>query len=200
VEAERIREVATDPGRAPLAVGALLVAVVVAVLAAAPSGAATVNPKALVLRKADVPRGYTLDDMQLLGNPGSGAKESFRELAKRSGRITGYYAHFAQGTKEITSVAELFRSPGGARIYFAWYERRLQSQGEGTRSRLALGNGGWVYRVHSTPNSTFALWRDGRVVSSLLTHAMRGHRELALALSRTQDRRASAALELPPTR
>ena len=27
-----------------------------------------------------------------------------------------------------------------------------------------------------------------------------GHRELAVALARTQDRRASAAFELPPTR
>ena len=164
------------------------------------ASAATVQPKSLVLQRVDVPRGYELDETQLLGNPGPGATESFRELAKRSGRITGYYAHFVRGAKEITSVAELFRGSAGAKVYFAWYERRLQSQGEGTRSRLALGAGGWIYRVHSTRNSTFVLWRDGRTVSSVLTHAMPGHRELAVALARTQDRRASAAFELPPTR
>lgn len=169
-------------------------------LGAVPASASTVQPKALVLQKADVPHGYSLDNTQLLGNPGPGATQSFRELAKRTGRVTGYYADFTQGSKEITSVAELFRRPAGARAYFAWYENRLKIQGEGARSRIALGDGGWVYRVHSTPNSTFVLWRDGRVVSSVLCHKMKDHRALAVALARTQDRRATSALELPPTR
>jgi hypothetical protein len=177
-----------------------LVVLALASLAAAPVSAATPNPKGLVLQKADVPSGYKLDDTQLLGNPGPGATASFRDLVKRSGRITGYYAHYLAGSKEITSVAELFRRPAGAKIYLSWYERRLKLQGERTRARVALGDAGWVYRVHSTTNSTFVLWRDGRVVSSVLTHAMPLHRPLAVSLAQKQDRRATAALELPPTR
>jgi hypothetical protein len=178
----------------------LLLVLGVAAVAAVSASAATPNPKGLVLQRADVPRGYKLDDTQLLGNPGQGATPAFRDLVKRSGRVTGYYAHYLSGSKEITSVAELFRSPAGAKIYLAWYERRLRLQGERTRSRLSLGEAGWVYRVHSTPNSTFVLWRDGRVVSSVLTHAMPDHRTLAVSLARKQDRRATSALELPPTR
>ena len=153
-----------------------------------------------MLAKSDVPRGYSLDDTQLLGNPGPGATENFREVAKRSGRITGYYAHFVSGSKEVTAVAELFGRPAGARFYLTWYANRLARQGEGARSRLALGDGGWVYRVKSTSRSTFVLWRNGRVVSSLECHAMSDHRSLAVALAGKQNRRASAALELPPTR
>ena len=158
------------------------------------------QPRLLVLQKADVPRGYRVDETQLLGDPGSGATQSFRDVAKRSGRITGYYAHFVDGSKEITSVAELFRGSAGAKIYLAWYERRLRLQGEKARSRIAIGDEGWTYRVRSTPNSTFVLWRDGRMVSSVLTHAMSDHQALALSLARKQDSRSSAALELPPTR
>jgi hypothetical protein len=169
-------------------------------LLAAPATAAAVQPRLLVLHKSDVPRGYKLDDTELLGNPGPGATASFRDLAKRSGRVTGYYVHFLDGSKEITAVAELFRKPAGAKIYLAWYERRLRLQGEKVRTRVAIGDTGWAYDVHSTPNSTFVLWRDGRVVSSVLTHAMSGGRALAVSLAQKQDRRAGAALELPPTR
>jgi hypothetical protein len=172
----------------------------IALLVATSASAAGIQPKALVLHKADVPKGYSLSNTQLLENPGPGAKPSFRQLAKRTGRITGYYADFTQGSDEITSVAELFRGPEGARAYLAWYENQLKTQGEGTRSRIALGDGGWVYRVQSTQNSTFVLWRDGRVVSSLMCHKSTGHRELAVALAHKQDRRATAAMELPPTR
>jgi hypothetical protein len=172
----------------------------IVLLGAAPAFAAAIQPKALVLHKADVPKGYSLSNTQVLGNPGPGAKPSFRQLAKRTGRITGYYADFTKGSDEITSVAELFRRPAGALAYLAWYENQLKTQGEGSRSRVALGDRGWIYRVHSTPNSTFVLWRDGRVVSSLMCHTSRGHRELAVALAHKQDRRATAAMELPPTR
>jgi hypothetical protein len=178
----------------------LFVLVAIPVLGAVPAIGASVQPKALVLQRSDVPRGYSLSNTQLLGNPGPGAKASFRALAKRTGRITGYYADFTHGSNEITSVAELFRRPAGARAYFAWYEGQLKAQGESSRSRLTLGDGGWVYRVQSTPDSTFVLWRDGRVVSSVMCHKSTGHRTLAVALARKQDRRASAALELPPTR
>jgi hypothetical protein len=177
---------------------ALLVAILA--LGSVPAYADDVQPKALVLHTSDVPRGYKLSNTELLGNPGPGSKPSFRELAKRTGRVTGYYADFTQRSNEITSVAELFRRPAGARAYFAWYEGQLKTQGESSRSRIALGDGGWVYRVRSQPNSTFVLWHDGRVVSSLVCHKAQGHRELALALARKQDRRATAALELPPTR
>jgi hypothetical protein len=183
-----------DPIVRILALAALLAAL------AAPASAATVQPKLLVLQKTDVPRGYRVDETQLLGNPGPGATQSFRDLAKRSGRVTGYYVHFMGGSKEITAVAEVFGRPAGAKIYLAWYERRLRLQGEKARSRIAVGDGGWAYRVHSTPHSTFVLWRDGRLVSSVLTHAMSDHDPLARSLAQKQDRRASAALELPPTR
>ena len=178
----------------------LLVLAAIVLLVATSASAAGIEPKDLVLHKADVPKGYSLSNTQLLGNPGPGAKPNFRELAKRTGRITGYYADFTKGSDEITSVAELFRRPAGAREYLAWYENQLKTQGEGSRSRLALGDGGWIYRVQSTPNSTFVLWRDGRVVSSVMCHKSNGHRELAVALAHAQDLRATSALELPPTR
>jgi hypothetical protein len=174
---------------------ALLVAAVVV-----PTAVADVAPRGLVLSRSDVPRGYTTDETQLLGNPGSGATESFRELAKQSGRVTGYYVDYTNGSKQITSVAELFRRPAGAQIYFKWYTDKLSREGEGARSRIAIGDGGFVYRVRSTKNSTFVLWRDGRVVSSVLCQAMPAHRTLAATLAGKQDRRATAALELPPTR
>jgi hypothetical protein len=175
-------------------------AVALVLVSLAPASASTVDPKALVLQRADVPGGYRLDETQLLGNPGQGATAGFRDLVRRSGRLTGYYAHYVRGSREITSVAELFGRAGGAKIYFAWYERRLAREGEGARSRIAIGDGGWVYRVRSTQNSTFVLWRDGRVVSSVLCHAMKDHRTLAVALARKQDRRETSGLELPPTR
>jgi hypothetical protein len=190
----------SDRYRDPIVRKLGFVALLAVLAAPAVAAASTLQPKLLVLRKADVPRGYRVDETQLLGNPGSGATQSFRQLAKRSGRITGYYVHFVDGSKEITAVAELFRKPAGAKIYLAWYERRLRLQGEKARSRVAIGDEGWAYRVHSTPNSTFVLWRDARLVSSVLTHAMSGHRALALSLTRKQDHRSSAALELPPTR
>jgi hypothetical protein len=176
-------------------VSAVLVAAVVV-----PAAGADVAPRALVLQRSDLPRGYTTDETQVLGNPGPGATESFKELAKRSDRVTGYYAAYVNGSKQITSVAETFRRPAGAQFYLKWYTDKLSREGEGARSRIALGDGGFVYRVRSTRNSTFVLWRDGRVVSSVLCHAMPEHRTLAVALARKQDRRATAALELPPTR
>ena len=165
-----------------------------------PTAGADVAPRALVLQRSDLPRGYTTDETQVLGNPGPGATESFKELARRSGRVTGYYASYTNGSKQVTSVAETFRKPAGARFYLKWYTDKLAREGEGARSTVALGDGGFVYRVRSTKNSTFVLWRDRRVVSSVLCHAMPDHRTLALALARKQDRRATAALELPPTR
>lgn len=173
----------------------LLVAAIVV-----PTAVAEVAPRALVLQRSDLPRGYTTDETQVLGNPGPGATESFKELAKRSGRVTGYYAAYTNGAKQITSVAETFRKPAGAQFYLKWYTDKLAREGEGARSRIALGDGGFVYRVRSTKNSTFVLWRDGRVVSSVLCHAMPEHRTLAVTLAGKQARRATAALELPPTR
>jgi hypothetical protein len=127
----------SDRYRDPIVRKLGFVALLAVLAAPAVAAASTLQPKLLVLRKADVPRGYRVDETQLLGNPGSGATQSFRQLAKRSGRITGYYVHFVDGSKEITAVAELFRKPAGAKIYLAWYERRLRLQGEKARSRVA---------------------------------------------------------------
>jgi hypothetical protein len=179
-----------------------LVLAVAAVLAAGAS-AAEIDPRALVLHQADVPRSFELDrqSSQLIPNPGTGATPDFKALVARSGRVTGYYAAYQSGTREIVSVAEVFRRPAGARIYFKWYEDRLRQQGEGSRTRAAVGDQGWRYRVRSTPRSTFVLWRDGRVVASVLAQNIGSHRTLAVALARKQDRRIAASpAELPKTR
>jgi hypothetical protein len=42
--------------------------------------------------------------------------------------------------------------------------------------------------------ATFVIWREGRVTALVVCQLMNGHRKLALALARTQQRRIAAAL------
>jgi len=173
--------------------------VVIAALLAMPAGAASIDPKTLVLARSDLPAGYRLD------RDGSGLRTNeqeskdgreARELVVRSGRLTGYEATW--GKREITldSRADLCRRPSGARILFDVVVREMRKSGiKGLRRAPAgVGAESWIYSGGDAQVSGFALvvWRYDRVFAGIVGLGL--SRTLALELARKQQRRIAEAL------
>jgi hypothetical protein len=181
-----------------LLLGVLLVAAVLAV----PAGAA-VDPRVFVLSQADAPRGYLFDkDNSLLMTRAmvdSAPSEKGAQALARAGFVNAYFARYTRygppHWSYVNSAAYAFRQPRGAESYMRWMTRTGFGKGSGPPRRIALGDEAWLYTISSsTDTGTAVLWRHGRVVAMVSCFEMTGHRSLALAQARKQQRRIFAQL------
>lgn len=162
------------------------------------AAAAGLDPSALVLQRADVPAGFRVDRAQ------TGLRTNAREaqfgpqlpaLFRRWGRLTGYQVEFDRDGQTIASRVDVFRSASGAAEFLVWYEREARKGGGLSglrRSRLALGDGGWLYRSPLRAPFAVAIWREGRVFAGAVVSGLPPERLLGLA--RAQQRRIEAEL------
>jgi hypothetical protein len=176
----------------------LLVAFAAAALCAVPAAAGELDPRALVLRQSDVP-GWQLDVDN--SGPRSNKRESegdpeLRALFTRAGRLSGHEVIYNRGAPEISSRADVFRRPEGARMLLRWFEKQfgMASRAALQRTPQGIGAEGWVwtFRVPSLGRSTVVVWRHGRVFAGLWTAGL--SRKHTLSLARSQDRRITLAL------
>jgi hypothetical protein len=173
----------------------LAVLLFVVLAAALPAGAATVDPKALVVGRADVPAGFRLDpDETGLRTNELEAREhpETRPLFRRLGRVTGYQARYERSDlASIETRVDLFKRASGARELHRWVDREMQKSGvKGiARSRARIGSKGVVY---SFGEFRIVYWRYGRAWSGMATQELTTPRTLALA--RAQQRRIAERL------
>ena len=172
----------------------VLVAVVFAVVAGA-AHAAGVDPKVLVLRQADVPAGYRLDEAASGVKTNEDDVPPMRALFAKWGRVTGYQADFRVGTKSVDSRVDLLRTARGARSMLDWFKAEMRKAGiRGlVQHRTELGAEGWIYRAKvEGVGFTVIAWRHGRLFSGIAVSHLGPDR--ALALARAQQRRIVTAL------
>ena len=173
----------------------LAVLVFVVLAAALPAGAATVDPKALVVGRADVPTGFRVDpDETGLRTNELEAREhpETRPLFRRLGRVTGYQARYENAADaSIEARVDLFRNANGAHGLHRWVVREMARSGiKGVVSkRLRLGSEG---RMYSSKLFVILYWRSGRAWSALAGFGVGESKTLAAA--RAQQRRIAAAL------
>lgn len=169
---------------------------------AVPAGAAAVDPKALVLRQADVPAGFRVV-------PDQSGIRSNRELAKggpehrrqveRSGRVTGFFRLWQRRAPGVSvlvgSLADVCRDARGATAWLAWLDDRARRQSTRTHLRrrvVRIGDEGWAYSTTRLGGTALVGWRRGRVVALVSTSGLGLGK--ALDLARRQQRRIAAAL------
>ncbi|MFN8223157.1 MAG: hypothetical protein U0R50_07960 [Gaiellales bacterium] len=174
----------------------LLAVLLIALGVVSAAHAAALDPSHLVLRRGDlrgvgwVPSantGYrTAGQAAEGGPPGTAAR-----LAK-AGFVRGYDASWGAEAALVGSSAYVFRTVAGARKGFAVFH---ESQPPGTK-RLAfarVGEESVAYRSRKAPRFTGVVWRNGRVVSVVLTGGLADN--AILELVRIQKARVLAALD-----
>lgn len=174
-----------------------VVVLVLAGVAALPAGAATVDPRMLVVGPADVPVDFRVDPQSTgIRTNELDAKEfpETRALFRRWHRITGYQAAYERGDARIVARADVFRGADGARRLVDRIDLEIRKSGLGgqTRSRAVLGGGGWLYAAPRLGGYTVVAWRYRRVAATLV--AVRLPTARMVALARAQQRRIAAAL------
>ena len=171
---------------------ALAIAALLALAAAASAG---VEPRTLVLHPGDVPSGFRLDGAE------SGVRSNAREakggveaarIIARSGRVSGYRNVFARRSRSIESRADLCRTPVGAAALLDWFDLEMRKSGiRGLkRSRVSMGDEGYIYWGGKPTALALVTWRHGRVWAGVLVHGLT--KERAVALARVQQRRIDA--------
>jgi len=175
---------------------ALALAAVGLLLVGAPALAASPDLGRLVLRAGDVPAGFAVvpDETGPRSNQHEWRDEpGARRVLKRAGRLTGYEARFERRTDSISSRVDLFRTAAGPRILLDYFASEMQKAGISglRRSRLAIGDGGWLYADREGRVFTIVVWRDGRVFAAVASSGIGRTRTLSLA--RVQQRRVAAA-------
>ena len=179
----------------------LLAAFVAAAMVAPLSSAVSVDPRLFVLHQIDVPPRYQFDEgNSLLISPADVARvpgEAGKTLA-RSGFVTAFYAPYTNYGppywRYVNSAAFVFRQPKGARGYLplvvkSWFSDR------GLRARrVDLGDEAMLYTSSSRKTGSAVVWRHGRVLAFVGCSYMTGHRALALAQARRQQRRIASEL------
>jgi hypothetical protein len=169
-------------------------------LIAAPLGSAIVTrPSVLVLRKSDLPAGYTV----LRANTGrlsnvdaaQGNRHLLRDFALW-GRRDGYSIEYDGGIRgNIASRVDLFRGTAGAGNFLAWVAKQTPSSAgiPLVRRQSGLGDAAYVFRK-DFGSSIFVIveWRYRNVSAHVSADSVGIRRTLALA--RIQQRRIAAAL------
>ncbi len=170
-----------------------------AALFALPGGASTVDPEALVAKKADIGAGYRLDAADSGGLAERGGEQSdpaMARIAARNGRVDGYVAVYEDGRgRRVISRADLYRRQKGAKNVLGFADLGMRKAGiKGLRrSRIAIASGGWIYWGGSGDFAlAVAAWRHGRVFASITTAGLT--RKASLAIAMKQDRRIVASL------
>jgi len=163
----------------------------------AAAAAASLDPRSLVVRGADLPSGYHSDPRESGVRPNDGASVHATEQAlySRSGRVTGYEVTYRRGTTYIRSRADLFRTPGGPKVVLDWFDAETKRSGiKGLRrGRAGIGAESWIYWAGTPPVSvTLVAWRQGRSFAGIVGFGVTKRRTLELA--RAQQRRIVAAL------
>ena len=177
----------------------LVLLAVAAVVAASGAGAATIDPMRLVLRRADLPNGYTV----LRANTGrvsnAAAAQGNREIAHSFavwGRQTGYGVEYDGGLAgTIASSVDLFRAPPGASAYLRWSVAVAPSRTGLRFARLRAGPGEEAFVARKSfggPPWVIVVWRFRNVFASASADSIGLRRTVALA--RVQQRRIAAAL------
>jgi hypothetical protein len=181
---------------------ALAAALGLAIVLAGAAGAAEIDPKALVLREADVPAGFRLlTDQSGMRSNGEIARAGpeHRRQVERSGRISGFFRLWQRRTPGtfvlIGSLADLCRDARGATAWLAWLDARARLQSAKThlrRTSVRIGDEGWAYSSTRLGGTAVVGWRRGQAVALLSTSGIGLVR--ALDLARRQHRRIAAAL------
>src|SRR5881275_2731226 len=94
------------------------------------AGASTVDTRLLVLQKADMPAGFSVDRRSSRYWPNAALARTspqVRKLIASSGRVSGYTATYEQGTPAIVSAAHLFRKGGGAHVFYSAEDAQQQA-------------------------------------------------------------------------
>ncbi len=164
-----------------------------------PASAASVDPRLFALTQADVPRGYAFDENNSLllskATVDRGANEESRFLKRH--RFQGAYFGTYLNTEPpkwrfVHSGAYVFSAATGA-VAFERYARAKRVTPLTFRGRrLNLGDEAWLYTGRSATDGSAVVWRYRRVIAYVTCTDMSGHRELALALARKQQRRIVA--------
>jgi hypothetical protein len=174
-----------------------LLVLVVSAAVAVPAWAAGIDPQALVVARADVPRGFRIDasDSGVRTNELEARQyPETRPLFERWRRITGYQVVYSRRDARILARADLFRAAEGARKLVARIDLEFRRSGVGgvKRSATTMGSGGWLYTANATGGYTVVAWRYRRVAAAVIGMGLTTKRTVALA--RAQQRRIAAAL------
>jgi hypothetical protein len=179
-------------------------------IVAQPGAAATVDAKALVLQREDVPDGFHVDSRTstYVSNAAfTDGRAAQQKLVLRAGRLDGYRRTFdkrvpsTSTTTTILSISHLCRGAAGARVLFveadaeqsALNAARAKQGGRVFRVRRGgLGNDSTIYWSRSRPWYVLALWRRRRVVAAISTWGVGWEKTVELA--RVQQRRIDRAL------
>jgi hypothetical protein len=170
-----------------------------AALALTPASAASVDPRPFALTQSDVPRGYVFDANNSLllskATVDRGANEESRFL-KRNGFQGAYFGTYLNTAppkwRFVHSGAYVFSAATGA-VAFERYARKKRVTPVTFRgARIKLGDAAWLYTGRSATDGSAVVWRYRRVLAYVTCTEMIGHRELALALARKQQRRIVA--------
>lgn len=170
-------------------------ATVIAVVAVSVASAATLDPRALVLRRDDfagvgwIPsgrNGYRSADQAAQGAPpGTAARFS------RYGFRRGYDASFGTTTALVGSTAYVFATAAGAKQAFGIY-REAPPAGTRKIAFARVGDASLGFRSTARPRLTAVVWSNGPVLSIVLTGGLTDRDTLALA--KAQSRRVVAAI------
>jgi hypothetical protein len=187
---------------------ALLCAGVVLLLATAAATAAAPRLEALVLGRADLPKGYKLGDDTVCGSLGvEGYPERMVQiiLAHRPRACFIQLENLRNG-RYIESDAILFASPQGAVEMYADRRELLEHEMGITKASVhtqrGIGDEARLYLTSDAPAlgvtrpGAVVFWRRGTVVGALLVAGptRRTCKRVALRLARTQDARIRRAL------
>lgn len=162
------------------------------------ASAATIDPQALVLAKADVPAGFRVDPQETGVRSNDAEAKEFpvtRSLFTRWKRVTGYQARYLSGSSTIEARVDLFRSADGARRMFEYVDLEARKAGltGQKRARAGIGTEGWVHWVSSRSSKfNLVVWRHGRAFAGVMGSGV--SRDRTMTLARAQQRRMAAAL------
>ena len=109
----------------------------------------------------------------------------------RFGYRRGYDARYGSPSALVGSSAYVFATPAGAKQAFAIY-RKTPPAGTEPITFARVGNASLAFRSTARPRLTAVVWRNGRVVSIVLTGGLFDEDTLRFALK--QSRRVTAAI------
>lgn len=157
--------------------------------------AATLDPSSLVLRRGDLQgvgwqpsanNGYrTVDQAAQGGPPGTAAR------FVKAGYVRGYDVTWGARSVLVGSTAYVFKTVKGAKNAFQVYR---ESGPPGTK-RIAFksfGDASLAFRSKQSPKFTAVVWRNGRVLSIVLSGGLPDYATLELV--RIQSARVAGAV------
>lgn len=173
------------------------------------------EPRALVLRQSDLPRGFVVD-RALTGavensEVATGRPAGYEQKLEEWGRIGGYSrilrrrgeaGEGVRGADGVTSVASVYEDEDGAAESFETGVRDYADAGFAPQGDLGIGDEGRVYRGTGTDGAgrqveyTVATWRRAPVIATVVVEAGANKIEIPTVreLARKQDRLVQAAI------